>query len=106
MKNISVFISIIIFLGCSPKENTDEKIELSDSNIEETQALIEEKKELEEQQNSDFDECVFDMKTQTSDFLNEIKEFENYLWIDSLKMAMIPLGNGDTIEVNRGGCDH
>ncbi|WP_340154053.1 hypothetical protein [uncultured Marivirga sp.] len=51
-------------------------------------------------------DCVFDLSTQTDDFIKEIEETETYTWDDSKKEATILLDNGDTLIAHRGGCNH
>jgi len=51
-------------------------------------------------------DCIFDIKTQTSDFIDSIPEFSNYTWNDEQKTATIALNNGDTLYASRGGCNH
>lgn len=52
------------------------------------------------------DDCIFDQTTQTDAFLKGLPELEDYIWIDSLKQAVILLDNGETLNVARGGCIH
>lgn len=52
------------------------------------------------------DDCVFELTTQTDSFLKDIPELEDYVWIDSLKQAVILLENQETLNVTRGGCIH
>ncbi|MBL4651730.1 MAG: hypothetical protein JKY53_02540 [Flavobacteriales bacterium] len=52
------------------------------------------------------DDCIFDTKTQNEEFLKGIEELSGWNWIDGLHTAFIPLENGDTIEINKGGCIH
>lgn len=52
------------------------------------------------------DDCIFDQTTQTNSFLEDIPELEDYVWIDSLKQAVILLKNGETLNVTKGGCIH
>lgn len=52
------------------------------------------------------DDCVFDLNTQTDDFLKEIPEFSNYFWDNEQKKATIKLDDGNTLIVTRGGCTH
>ncbi len=65
-------------------------------------------KETKTESESEFseDDCVFDLNTQTDDFLKEIPEFSNYVWDNERKKATIKLNNGNTLIVTRGGCDH
>ena len=57
---------------------------------------------------SEFNEedCVFDLNTQTDDFLKEIPEFSNYDWDNEQKKATIKIDDGNTLIVTRGGCAH
>ena len=52
------------------------------------------------------DDCIFDVATQTPEFLDGIDQLKNYTWDDNSKTATIPLDNGDTVEITRGGCAH
>ena len=52
------------------------------------------------------EECIFDLKTQTDEFLKKIPEFSNYVWNKKDKKATIKLNNGRKLIVTRGGCDH
>ena len=70
--------------------------------------LTEKETESESESESEFNEedCVFDLNTQTDDFLKEIPEFSNYVWDNEQKKATIKLGDGNTLIVTRGGCVH
>lgn len=52
------------------------------------------------------DDCIFDLSTQTDAFLKDIPALVDYVWIDSLKQAVILLENGETLNVTKGGCIH
>jgi hypothetical protein len=52
------------------------------------------------------DDCIFDLKTQTDEFIKSIAEFSNYVWNDSTKTGTITLDNGERLIATRGGCDH
>ncbi len=54
----------------------------------------------------DEDDCVFDLNTQTDDFLKDAGEFTNYVWDNKQKKATITLKNQNTLIVTRGGCAH
>jgi hypothetical protein len=64
--------------------------------------------ETESESESEFneDDCVFDLNTQTDDFLKETPKFSNYVWNNERKKATIKLDNGNTLIVTRGGCVH
>lgn len=51
-------------------------------------------------------DCIFDLNTQTDDFLQKTPELSNYSWNDSTKTATILLQNNDTLFATRGGCIH
>jgi hypothetical protein len=51
-------------------------------------------------------ECVFDLATQTDEFLKNNAKINNYEWTDSIHSGIIILNNSDTIRVNKGGCNH
>jgi len=63
---------------------------------------------IEKESESEFneDDCVFDLNTQTDDFIKEIPEFSNYVWDNEQKKATIKLDDGNTLIVTRGGCAH
>ncbi|RBP27027.1 hypothetical protein DFR65_1125 [Oceanihabitans sediminis] len=63
-------------------------------------------KETESESEFNEDDCVFDLNTQTDDFLKEIPEFSNYVWDNEQKKATIKLDDGNTLIVTRGGCVH
>ncbi len=50
--------------------------------------------------------CIYDLDTQTDDFLKGIPEFSNYTWNNDLKQATIILNENETMIVERGGCNH
>ena len=52
------------------------------------------------------DDCIFNLKTQTDEFIKHIPEFSNYVWEDSTKTGVIILENGEKLIVKRGGCYH
>lgn len=51
-------------------------------------------------------DCIFDLETQTDEFLRSVPEFVDYSWDDISKTATILLPAGDTLYATRGGCDH
>jgi hypothetical protein len=68
--------------------------------------LTDEETESELEPEFNEDDCVFDLNTQTDDFLKEIPEFSNYVWDNEQKKGTIKLDNGNTLIVTRGGCAH
>lgn len=52
------------------------------------------------------DNCIFDLTTQTDDFIDSIPEIKNYSWNSETHTAMSIKPNGDTLILVRGGCDH
>lgn len=52
------------------------------------------------------EECIFDLSTQTDDFLKEKGVFKDYTWDDDKKVATIILESGDILKAQRGGCVH
>lgn len=52
------------------------------------------------------EECIFDLSTQTDDFLKEKGVFKDYTWDDDKKEATIILDSGDILKAHRGGCVH
>lgn len=52
------------------------------------------------------EECTFDLKTQTDEFVKTVPEFSDYSWDDIRKEATIKLENGNILVAHRGGCVH
>ncbi|WP_422356225.1 hypothetical protein [Roseivirga pacifica] len=52
------------------------------------------------------EDCIFDMATQTDEFLKGIPELSPYKWNENRHTAKINLGKGETLFLNRGGCVH
>lgn len=52
------------------------------------------------------DECMFDLLTQTDDFLKNNPWVKKYKWNDEDKQGVVYLDSGDSIEIRRGGCNH
>ena len=52
------------------------------------------------------EECIFDLATQTDEFVRNVAEFGDYIWNDEAKTATITLQNGEKIIAHRGGCMH
>ena len=52
------------------------------------------------------EDCVFDLSTQTDEFVKNIEGVKNHTWNDEKKEAIILLENGDTLIAHRGGCNH
>ena len=52
------------------------------------------------------EECVFDLETQTDEFVKDIPEFSNYVWNNDRKEATIKLKDGNILIAHRGGCVH
>ncbi|MCV9385067.1 hypothetical protein [Reichenbachiella ulvae] len=115
MKNITGVLVLLVFVtSCS---STHRETANQDSSVDSlltavvteqaTDIIVPEEKEPEEvepQEKEPEDDCIFDQSTQTDEFLKGIKELENYEWDDITKTATIPLDNGDTLYVSRGGC--
>lgn len=51
-------------------------------------------------------DCIFDLSTQTDDFIKNIPEFSNYVWNHSTKTGVVTLDGGEKLTVKRGGCNH
>ncbi len=52
------------------------------------------------------EECIFDQSSQTDEFLEGIKELENYSWDQKTKTAEIILNDHWSLTIKRGGCDY
>jgi hypothetical protein len=90
MKNILIIlISLGFGFSCTtPLKNQEKEIEIDNS-----------EKDIKE-------DCIFDQKTQTDEFIKGINEFNNYTWDSVTNTATILMPNGDTILAFRGGCNH
>jgi hypothetical protein len=51
-------------------------------------------------------DCIFDLETQTNDFLIETPFWENHNWDVEAKTAYVKLTEADSLEIYRGGCSH
>ena len=102
-----IFTAIVLISGCSRKEeqSRDNTDSLQDSTQEEV-TLQENATDDNSGPAEDVEGCIFDLSEQTSDFLDEIPEFNKYIWNDSTKTATIHLNNGDSLFIKRGGCNH
>ena len=97
---------LCLVLACSGRD-TSATEDLSDTIPEESILAQTETDDSEEEYNEEeFDECIFDLSSQTSEFLEGITEFRNFKWDDEAKIASILLDNGDSLYVRRGGCTH
>lgn len=54
----------------------------------------------------DSEDCIFDQKTQTDEFLNGIEELKDYIWNQEAKTAEIILNDHWSLTIKRGGCNH
>lgn len=99
MKKLLAILSLSLVVSC---DNTDS------SNNETVDATLVEEGALDSTQesNSTEDDCIFDLSTQTSDFMESIPEYANYTWDDIEKTATVVLNNSDTVTITRGGCVH
>jgi hypothetical protein len=52
------------------------------------------------------DDCIFDLATQTDEFLQGIPELENYVWNKHINTGKIQLEGNETLYISRGGCNH
>lgn len=52
------------------------------------------------------EECIFDIRTQTDDFLKETPFFGKHLWNNESKTATIQIDKNTTLIITRGGCTH
>lgn len=51
-------------------------------------------------------DCVFDLNTQSDEFMKRLIDYQDYSWNDESKTATIILNNSDTLKLSRGGCTH
>jgi hypothetical protein len=91
IKNKIAIFFIILFISCSnyKEQNTENEVKTENKLL-----IVQE------------DNCIFDLKNQTSEFLANNKNFENFIWIDSIKTAIIELNEKDTLSITKGGCIH
>lgn len=52
------------------------------------------------------EECVFDLVTQTDDFLKDSPFYGQHVWNEESKTAIIQLSKDETLIITRGGCLH
>ena len=52
------------------------------------------------------EECMFDLATQTGEFLQANPKVDHYEWSNEKHEGLVFMKNGDTLEVIRGGCNH
>ncbi len=71
-------------------------------------ALDDTKEEVEniEEEVFEDEDCIFDLKTQTDDFLKNKPNLSNYTWSNKTKTATIILDEHTMLKAFRGGCDH
>jgi hypothetical protein len=93
MKPISIFL--IVCLAACTNNNTERGDKSAADSIAASDSAA-----------SEAEDCVFDLKAQNDSFLMGVEPFKNYVWVDSLKTAIVGMANGDTIEITRGGCVH
>jgi hypothetical protein len=95
MRRPLTIICILAIISCEQPANTgtvDENTMDNTTNIEKVSTVDQ--------------DCVFDLTTQTAEFIQEIPDYSNYIWDDQTKTATVLLDNGDTIKLTRGGCVH
>lgn len=51
-------------------------------------------------------DCIFDLETQTDEFLVETTFWEGHTWDAEAKTAFVSLSETDSLEIYRGGCTH
>ena len=54
---------------------------------------------------SDEENCTFDLSTQTDEFLHNVDYFKGYVWNDFTKTATLILSTGEKLSIHKGGCD-
>jgi len=65
--------------------------------------------DLAKSNNEDIEEefpCVYDVETQTDDFLKGIDYFKGYVWNIESKSATIRMSENEELIIHKGGCDH
>ncbi|EPR71061.1 hypothetical protein ADICYQ_0652 [Cyclobacterium qasimii M12-11B] len=110
-RKMKLRILIILILGlqisCSKKASRNETLVFNESEHSPEsgmQSTNQESNNISEKETED--DCIFDLTTQSDEFIQHIPEFKNYTWNDSTKTATILLQNGDTLYAQRGGCYH
>jgi len=99
MKQLFLIFLVILF-SCNSDLKKVEKRNKVEQNTEKT------KTESKKSEKSEYNEndCVFDQKTQTDEFLKGIKELKNYKWNYKTRTAKLKFENGDSLTIIRGGC--
>ncbi|WP_459212080.1 hypothetical protein [Aquimarina rhabdastrellae] len=101
-----ILAAVTISCGNSSIKNEEEIVIEQDPVITKEETSIELNNEQTKQSIEDIEECIFDLKTQTDDFIKRIPEFSNYKWDDKAKTGIILLKNNEQLLLKRGGCDH
>ncbi|MFY0675300.1 MAG: hypothetical protein JXQ87_18030 [Bacteroidia bacterium] len=96
---------LVLLIACSNNNNRSHKHHLIAA-IENQKKEKEIKSSVQNNVEKFNEECLFDLSTQTSKFLDSIPEFSVYTWDDKHKRATIELASGDTLFAARGGCHH
>ena len=89
MKLLYPFSILIFLFSCSP---SNQQSETQQKTIEQPLPSVDE-------------ECVFDMSTQTDEFLRSNNLLKNFSWDSNNKIAIGLIGK-DTLQITRGGCGH
>ena len=87
MKLLYPFSILIFLFSCSP---SNQQSETQQKTIEQPLPSVDE-------------ECVFDMSTQTDEFLRSNNLLKNFSWDSNNKIAIGLIGK-DTLQITRGGC--
>ncbi|GAB5558118.1 MAG: hypothetical protein SchgKO_23310 [Schleiferiaceae bacterium] len=109
MKHLTPTLCVCLFLVLSlsacnaPEEKTEAVLEVTEG----TPSAEEITSENQENSNNTQDyECIFDMETQTDEFIQGVEALKNYRWDDQEKVAYVTLPDSAELIIHRGGCDH
>jgi len=104
MKKLLIVLLGLAVMSCNSSENksaTDEiKADSSSAAI-----LEKDSASIANDETEQADDCVFDQSTQTEDFM-KLTGIKNYSWDAKTRTATKVTENGDTLKLQRGGCDH
>ena len=105
MKQIGLFILILVFFSCSNNVNTGHLVISKSKRM----ILLQEKiikEELLEKSHVAFypDDCTYLQSMQTDDFLKNAHELKGYVWDSIDKTATVVLNENETLKIRKGGC--
>lgn len=52
------------------------------------------------------DTCIFDLETQTAEFMERAPQYQRFTWHNRTKLVSLRIRGGDSLYLHRGGCNH